>query len=247
MTALLYSDGRIGLAGGVLRAGADILLGVAADLVIPDAGKAAALAGDLAALQAASVTVATIDGIAAQAGSIVALIRELGRASQDADVAAAVWRAATAASAALQASSASPVVARAAGLGNAVAGLIEAACLGEYAVALSQGSFVDRRSALDAKRTLAADTDATLERVAIVCGEDVWNVAAQAVAYAADYLAARALDLRPIILVNAAVSLPATAAAWALYGDASRAAEIVARNRVATPALMPLTFEALAP
>lgn len=247
MTALIYSDGRVGLAGGVLRAAAGILIDVAADLVVADADKAAELGGDLFALQAESVTTATIDDLGALTGRLVALVRELGRASQDADVAAGVWRTATLACAALQATSASPVVARASGLGNAVAGLVEAACLGEHAVALSQGSFVDRQSALAAKIALASDTDATLERVAVVCGEDVWAATAQGVAYAADYLAARALDLRPIILVNAAVSLPATAAAWALYGDPSRAAEIVARNRVATPALMPRSFEALAP
>jgi len=247
MAALLYSDGRIGIASGVLRAAADILIGVASELVITDADKAADLSGNLFAAQAQAVAISTIDGIAAQTAGIVTFVRDLGRASQDADVAAGVWRSATLACAALQANSASLVVARAEALGNAVAGLIEAACLGEYAVALSQGSFVDRQSALAAKKALAADSEATLERIAAVCGEEVWSVAAQATAYAADYLASRALDLRPIILVNAVVSLPATVAAWALYGDASRAGEIVARNRVGTPALMPLSFEALAP
>jgi len=247
MVALLYSDGRIGLAGGVIRSVADILMAAASGLSITDADKADDLIVDLVSLRAESVTTATIDGIGLLTGRLVEIVRDLGRASQDADIAAPVWRAAATACAALQAVSASPVVLRASGLANAVAGLLEAACFGEYAVALSQGSFVDRQSALAAKGTLAADVEVMLDRVAVVCGEDVWSVTAQAVGYATDYLSARSLDLRPIILVNAAVSLPACAAAWALYGDTARADEIVARNRVGTPALMPLSFEALAP
>lgn len=247
MVALLYSDGRIGIASGVLRAASLILTDVSSALSIDDAEKAASLAGDIAALEDEIATVATLDELGDLASRLLVLARDLGRASQTADIAIGVWKAAQAQCAALQAASSSVAVTLASGLGNAVAALIEAACLGEYAVALSQGSFSDRRSALDAKATLDSDVGPALERIASVCGEDVWAAASQAVGHAADYLSARALDLRPIILVSSPVSLPATAVAWALYGDPQRASEIVARNRVGTPALMPLSFEALAP
>lgn len=247
MAALLYSDGRIGIAAGVLRSTSAILSDAASALTIDDAEKAAALAGDIASLQAEIATVATLDDIGDLASRLLTLARDLGRASQDADSAVEVWKSAQERCGSLQAASLSSAVTRASVLGNAVAALVEASCLGEYAVALSQGSFVDRRSALDAKLSLDAKAGQALERIASACGEDVWSAASQAIGHAADYLAARALDLRPIILVSAPVALPATAVAWALYGDPQRASEVVARNRVGTPALMPLSFEALAP
>jgi prophage DNA circulation protein len=247
MAGLFYSDGRIGIASGVLRSATFILSDVSSALSIDDAEKAAALAGDITAVEAEIASVASLDDIGFLASRLLTLTRDLGRASQNPDSAASVWKAAQSRCASLQATSLSVAVTRASGLGNAVAALIEAACLGEYAVALSQGSFVDRRSALDAKASLDVDSAGALGRIASVCGEDIWSAASQAIGHAADYLSARALDLRPIIFVSAPVSLPATAVAWALYGDPQRAAEVVARNRVGTPALMPLSFEALAP
>lgn len=64
-------------------------------------------------------------------------------------------------------------------------------------------------------------------------------------ATAADDLSTIAANRAPLVSVSVGISLPATALAYALYGDAARAAELVDRNRVATPALMPVGFEAL--
>ena len=61
-----------------------------------------------------------------------------------------------------------------------------------------------------------------------------------------NYLSLSILDLAPVRLIEANRRMPSLYWAWRLYKDPNRSAEIVARNRVAFPSLMPTTFEALA-
>lgn len=61
-----------------------------------------------------------------------------------------------------------------------------------------------------------------------------------------DYLSRAILDLAPVVMVEANLSMPSLFWAWRLYQDPSRSSEIVARNRVQHPSLMPPSFEALA-
>ena len=49
----------------------------------------------------------------------------------------------------------------------------------------------------------------------------------------------------PLVMIETGISLSAIRLAYDLYGDANRAGEIVARNRVSAPAFMPVEFEAL--
>lgn len=63
----------------------------------------------------------------------------------------------------------------------------------------------------------------------------------------AAYLSKVITDLRPVVTVAAPVQLPALWWAQRLYGDASRALELVARNKVRHAGLMPVQFEAIAP
>ncbi|WP_315728750.1 DNA circularization N-terminal domain-containing protein [Bradyrhizobium sp. SZCCHNS2015] len=60
-----------------------------------------------------------------------------------------------------------------------------------------------------------------------------------------DYFTRLINDLSPVIAVETAISLPSLALAWSLYADPARADELVARNRVRHPSLMPKQFEAL--
>jgi hypothetical protein len=50
----------------------------------------------------------------------------------------------------------------------------------------------------------------------------------------------------PLVRVETGISLPSTLLAWELYEDPERAGELVERNRVSTPMLMPVAIEALA-
>lgn len=248
MAEILYEDGRVGLAAATLLATGLALDAVLSAITPSDTEAASDLSATIARAKSDCPTAGTIDDLTAIAIGLVSTARDVGRLSADPDSAAPAWLAAAAACAAEQTpTTVSPATAAARRLADAIAGLAEAACLGEYAIALSQGSFADRASALAAKAALSVNADAPLERIARVCGEDVWSATATAIERAADYLVDRSLDLRPVVMVATPESLPSVAIAWALYGDPSRAAELVDRNRVGTPAFMPTAIEALAP
>ncbi|QRM55151.1 hypothetical protein [Sinorhizobium sp. BG8] len=55
-----------------------------------------------------------------------------------------------------------------------------------------------------------------------------------------------AANSTPMVRVAAGVSLPSTALAYQLYGDATRAAQLVEIADSSTPMLMPVSFDALA-
>lgn len=59
-------------------------------------------------------------------------------------------------------------------------------------------------------------------------------------------LSAVAASRASLVRVETGLSLSSAFMAWELYGDPQRAGELVRRNRVATPMLMPASFEALA-
>lgn len=61
-----------------------------------------------------------------------------------------------------------------------------------------------------------------------------------------EWLTRAIADLAPVRTVTFAVELPATVAAWVLYGDPTRGAELAARNRLSHPQYLPRSFEALA-
>jgi prophage DNA circulation protein len=140
----------------------------------------------------------------------------------------------------------SPAVTLASDLARAAVACVEAAILAEVAVAVAERSYGDRPSAQAAAGRLSALADASLERVAEFGGEDIWRAASDAVRQAIDFLSRGALDLKPVVLVEAMRSFPSTVLAWRLYGDPERAEELVERNAVTTPLFFPTSFEALA-
>jgi len=248
MANILYDDGRIGIAAAVLTAFCDSLADVLADVFPSDADKASELEARIARARVDGETVTSIDEVGAVLSAAVTAARDVARLATRPDAAATAWITAARAMASSQSSAdASPATANASRLADAVAACAEAACLGEYAIALSQGLFSDRASALDAKARIAVEAAESLERIASACGREIWDAVSVSIQYASDYLVARSLDLRPIVMVSTPLPMPATVLAWALYGDTQRADELVDRNRAATPAFMPTRFEALAP
>lgn len=248
MASLLYEDGRIGISAVVLTGFCDALADVLADVFPTDTDKASEIEAAVARARMDSSVAAGVDDVAAALASALVSSRDIARLAGRPDAAAAAWLEAARAMAALQSSAlASPATTAASRLANAVAGCAEAACLGEYAIAMSQGLFADRSSALNAKSKITDEAESALERIASVCSREVWEATAAAVQHASDFLVARSLDLRPIVIVSTPLAMPATLLAWALYGDTQQADELVDRNRVSTPAFMPTRFEALAP
>lgn len=248
MANILYDDGRIGIAAVVLIKFCDALVDVLADVFPSDADKASELEARIARARVDGSTATSLDEVAAVLAGLITATRDVARLAARPDAAAAAWIAAARGMALSQSSAtASPATVIASRLANGVAACAEAACLGEYAVALSQGLFTDRASALDAKSEIAAAAAEALERIAGACGREIWEAVSASIQYASDHLVARSLDLRPIVIVSTPLPMPATLLAWALYGDPQRADELVDRNRAATPAFMPTRFEALAP
>jgi prophage DNA circulation protein len=60
------------------------------------------------------------------------------------------------------------------------------------------------------------------------------------------HLSSRIPNLAPVVIVETGRSLPSNVLAYRLYGDPERGIELVHRNAVATPCLMPTKFEASA-
>ena len=141
----------------------------------------------------------------------------------------------------------SPARTREAALARMLAECIEAAFLGQAFVSEAQTEFGDRQAAIAARQRIAGAMDAAIDRVAAATGQAVVSLLGSVARTASDHIATVAADLRPIVRVRSARSAPSTAIAFELYGDPSRASELVTRNKVATPLFMPTAIDALAP
>ena len=118
-----------------------------------------------------------------------------------------------------------------------------AAC--DYARLVIAQSFPTRDAAQVARSQVSALIEPLLDHPAI--DETTFRTLAELQGVACRHLAETAISLKPIIRVATAKPLPACLLAWQLYGDTTRAGELVTRNRVATPCFMPTVFEAVAP
>ena len=108
---------------------------------------------------------------------------------------------------------------------------------------LIRSDFTVRQDAAAARARLSAITDSVYPRVDTAELLD-WLV--RLTGTTAMHLSAVAATREPLVRIETKLSLPSTLAAFDLYGDANRAGEIVVRNRMATPMIMPAIFEARA-
>lgn len=127
------------------------------------------------------------------------------------------------------------------------AGLAErSAMCGALAVTVVRRTYRARQDARAAREELGRVCDATLATVGPLLGDAVFAWLSQTTGDAAEALSATAASRAPLVRAETQLSLSAIAAAYQLYGDANRAQELVDRNRCATAAFMPISFEALA-
>lgn len=114
--------------------------------------------------------------------------------------------------------------------------------------AVVRTTYGSRDDGLAARSAIVAAADRILSALSVIGPADA-SAPSEAVAAArgatVEWIVRAVADLAPVRTVRTAVELPATVLAWTLYGDPMRGAELVARNRVAHPALMPTRFEAL--
>jgi hypothetical protein len=242
------------LVGGLFAAGIATVAGLAAGR-IGSAGKGRALEPPAAVTAAASVEALRMDGgLGAEASDRVARAAEdlaAGAATMLDDPAAYLTslgetfrdlgREADPDTAARFRLHAAAAVDRS-WTGLATAGFLAAAA----ALVTVRASYAVRQDATGARVALA---DATaVARVDIgELGPEAMDWLGGLLGEAAVALSREAADRAPLVRVETGVSLPATLLAFKLYGDPARAGELVERNRVATPAFMPVSFEAAAP
>lgn len=131
--------------------------------------------------------------------------------------------------------------------GEVVARLTRLVLLAPYAEALVRQTYVSRQDGITAR----ADCVERFEREIGLCLGAVDAEVAEALTRMRDscveYLSRQIATLAPIVTVSAQRPLPALWWAWRLYGDPTRADDLVSRNSVPHPGFMPLQFEALSP
>lgn len=184
--------------------------------------------------------------VAAIGATLVSALQTLARAAEPGDVARGLYDLAAATRTAAP-TSRSPVLTVQFAPARALAASIETAALGEAFLAEARTGFSDRRAASEARERIRRALEASADRVAAALGQAIVDVLSSAAREASAHLVRRATTLQPIVRVQATKSLPATALAWSLYGDPSRAEDLVARNRCGTSLFMPPLIEAVAP
>jgi hypothetical protein len=128
--------------------------------------------------------------------------------------------------------------------GEGVAGIAETAAMaGAMSIAAMRRTYSARQDASRAREALRAAAQGVLDNAGAL-GAEVFEWTAGITGEAARGLSRTAASRAPLVRVETGVSLSSIRAAYALYGDPHRAGEIVDRNRVATPAFLPLAFEA---
>lgn len=89
-----------------------------------------------------------------------------------------------------------------------------------------------------------------LDALGTICADVFDDATARAIEAArvavVEDLTARGADLAPVVTRSFGAALPAKVLAYRLYGDASRAGDLVARNEPPHPSFMPTQIEALA-
>lgn len=235
---------RVTLAAGTVQTLCDMLEALRTALPL-DTEVSADLAARLARTRAGMVGAVTVGVVAGAVGDLCDLVRDLGREADPVQMrqrAAGLLPSLTVA----VPSTSSPALLLASDFARAASACVEAALLAEVAVAVAERVYSDRAAAQAACSDLAALAEASLERIAATGAEAVWHAASEAVRHAIDHLGRGALDLSPVVMVEALRAFPSTVLAWRLYGDPERAGELVDRNGVSTPLFFPATFEALA-
>ena len=122
---------------------------------------------------------------------------------------------------------------------------LRAGLAGAFCQALSRRDYSARQDARRAREKISPAVDPVLGSLEAGLDADSHGWLTDVAAITAQDLSDTAADRAPLVRVETGISMPATALAYALYGDADRAEELAARNSVATPAMMPVSFEAL--
>lgn len=105
--------------------------------------------------------------------------------------------------------------------------------------------YESRQAAQRERSALSASADEVYEIVAGAFGADALSWIVRLVGEAVQQVSAIAASKAPVVRIETGISLPSSLLAWDLYADPDRGREIVQRNGIGTPLVMPTAFEAL--
>lgn len=128
---------------------------------------------------------------------------------------------------------------------RALDSLVRVAAAAQYAAAVALRTYPSRREAAQARADVAEYFSSILEGLRGWEGYAAWVEVSELMGQTVELLSRLVADLAPVLQVSAPRRMPALWWANRLYGDANRAGELVARNRVKHAAFMPVEFEAL--
>lgn len=114
--------------------------------------------------------------------------------------------------------------------------------IGEVAVAVAFADFGDRTAAVRWRSRIAE----VFAREIGTAPPELRPLLADVRGKAVDAISRKLADLQPVVTIADADPAPSIVWAYRLYGDAAQAADLVARNRVRRPSVMPGTFTARA-
>jgi prophage DNA circulation protein len=189
------------------------------------------------------------DPAATLAAAIVATIRLLGDGMEDNPDAGAgaMLSLALAYPAPAISSTLSPNAAAAAANSAAIVNLARVAALTAWCEALERQTYPSRPDGVAARAAAAERLGQELENWPGSAGAVVYGSILDMQGSVVQYLTQLIANLAPVVTVTAAQSMPSLWWAWRLYGDPTRAVDLVLRNSVLHPSFMPLEFQALAP
>jgi len=129
---------------------------------------------------------------------------------------------------------------------TAIALALRLTALAQWAVAVTDIEYRDRRTAIQARADLAERFDAALEALEGPTAYAAYVALSEVRDNAIQYFTRLLTDLAPVQIFETYASMPSLWWANRLYADASRAEELAARNRALHASFMPLEIEALA-
>jgi hypothetical protein len=237
---------RISIAFAAINLLAGILDGLRAQTTLP-AATALTIRRNVTLVTAIlAPAIETPGDVGRVAQTLIDSIAVLRKAAVPNDVAADLYAAATACSTVVP-STRSPALTIAARLADQLAACCGASYLAQAFVAEAKSTFTDQQTALDALARIGAAMDANTDWIAQSGGARIFARLRSVSMLASGHISTVATSLKPVVRVQTQYSAPASAIGWALYGDPSRAEDLVTRNDCLTPLFMPTALEALGP
>lgn len=121
-----------------------------------------------------------------------------------------------------------------------------AVAIAQWAVAVTEVTYEDRRSAVQARADISERFEVIVGLADAAGAPDVCGTLAEVRDAAVRFISRVMTDLAPVQIYETGTSMPSLWWAWRLYGDAARAGVLAQRNRAIHASFMPREVEAVA-